>query len=285
MEMVTMEYNTETLQVEPRIKALIEAKGLTLNYFEPMDYTLNIMYLGIEAIKVCSNKFNETLVVENGGEPVASHKNVIEYYTLATLKSAYENATDRFADYVLSTVESTMKNARISRSEVRLYLDDVFDNNNVFNPTELMIRLFELHVDDEEYESISQLQQLAKRALADVGGGRKGSGVKPCSFADVEKSSKKGIIFVQHDKFEQDAIIKFAEIVLGKVKPSEANCEKVVEAGGKNTTEFLKLHYQMNGNMPVTFNSEKDMFTFVEALFKEPEDLLLELFPEMFKDE
>jgi hypothetical protein len=243
------------------------------------------MYLGIKAVEACANKFTEILVVENDGEPIQRHRNVIEYYTLDTLKSTYENATDRFADYVITTVESTMQNARISRSEVRIYLDELFDNNKIFNPTELMIRLFELYVDDEEYETISQLQQLAKRALADVGGGRRGCGVKPSNFSDVERSSKKGIVFVPHDKFEQDAIVKFAEIVLGKVKPSESKCERLVEAGGKNETKLLKLHYQMNGNMPVTFNSENDMFTFVDALFKAPEDLLLELFPEMVKQE
>ena len=254
---------------------LIKAKGFNAEFFNPLNEAIAGYKEHVQFLHLLREQMQITLKADK-----YDCRNPIESYEVERLM---KEKIKSYTYAVLMVVGDKFKNISFNGKEVEKFVE----SQKEFDANEIMFFLFDKYARDEDLVALTQIQNSIKDALPcilRVGAERRG---EPERVEELTETSKNGLKFwigTGHDynigsysiRNRMSSIVKFVEIVIGKVKPSEA---KGGNFGDTFSNEQIKTFIQhKNYYATLTFKNAKDKKAFSEALFIKPEELVKMLF-------
>jgi hypothetical protein len=247
---------------------LIEAKGLTVDCFDELNEAISALEQNVERFKQIHNNLITKIKECDAYQESYDYLLPITEHDINEMVWGIEKTKQQYADGIQYIVKTKLKNVEMDSYEFKEY----FKNQEKFDARKIMFHLFEKYGQDEEYLSLVNIQNDVRKALPKVNGTYWGDDIK--NPEQLIKSSTKGYKFLTSNTHTISSILKFADIVIGNVKPSECESYYVSEGGKAYGGNIHALTRHKNRSVTLTFNSGDDCKKFAEAIFADPKELL-----------
>ena len=261
-----MQFNRDWLE------QVMAVKGLRFDIFNPFNTAINAIDEDIEkqleAGKAMAANLKE--LVNDG-----CYYNPVDTYDLEKLKEAKITS---FVKIIMHEMKKRFVNLTMDAVDVDRFVKQTFGKEKQpFNVYVVLYYIFEKYYDQEDIITLAQMQKNIKDIVPYLPDPVDKWSAHPAKSAEeVFKFKETGIELHDASGRQAEAVMQFAQVVLGGVKPSEA--KKWNRLGDSSdsikTDEIKSMHIYKNGRVPVVFKTKVDMETFCKALYMTPEEIL-----------
>jgi hypothetical protein len=256
------------------IEELIVAKGLTVDCFDELNEAVKALEENVERFERIHQNLVENMKRCEIFEEAYDYLLPITEHDITKMKWDIKEHEMQYARGIKYIVQKCFRNVEFDGHEYENYIK----SQEKFDARKIMFHLFEEYGADEDYLSLVDIQNNVINSLPKQDGSYWGD--KITCPEELVKSNKKGLKFLTSQHKNISSIIKFADIVIGNMKPSEC-VRYVVPEGGKAYGGNIKtLNHYKNGSVVINFNSLEDCKKYGEAIFTDPKELMKTIFNE-----